>query len=410
MTTVQDLTIGASTFTLGVLVTALLQNIISRVFDRSRPSFRISDISIGPERASFKKSVMIDVITGQAIARNSILPDFDGNATTERITAYLDIARQALHQHEQVITFLSDLDRRPHLLDSALDKDNQRIKLLSEWTAYGPPIEQMAKMALENYATEVDPLYLQPHPEKWKTGPHTIITTAPGQRYALFELDENAYAEKIAREKGPQHRDRAVQEAQKTDVLRRIWIHLNEQHLRWLFRRSYHYAVSLGDDAKVVVSDLERLVQITAPDYLRVSMILTNSGGRAFAVKPFAYLRLPKADAVSGEDALIPLVMESESQSAPMPAVVKGNDALHIVMRSEMSLNSLKLLKSDGSILLDGQRLRTLYDSQVLTSCVSLSLTGFGINSFAQIVSDPHDFGLSAYARDKEALTRALRK
>jgi hypothetical protein len=401
--------IGGASFALGAIVSAVIQGTITRFFDRSRPSLKVSDISIGRDPAATKKRVLIDMVTRQSIARNPVMPELEKEPTTETLMSYLENCKQVLYMHDDVVKYLADLVHKPHILDASLDRDKQRVELLREWATYGEPLGNLARDAIEVHTSEIDPLYTQGHPQEWKTGPRTSIELAPGRKIALFELDEDAYVGKVAEDEGPQERERALRYVRSHNVYRRFWIHLNEQHLRWLFTKVYHRAISVGEDARKTMAQIETLVQVTSPDYLRISVVLTNSGGRAFAVKPFAYLRLPRVDAVAGEDALIPLMMEADASAAAMPVIVKGNDAVQVVWRSETSLNGLNLTKKDGSLLLDGNRLRTLYAGQVLSSTLSLNLTGFGLDSAETLVSEPHDFGVPAYARDRGVMARALR-
>lgn len=405
----EGLALGAATFTLGVIVTAVAQSSISRFFDRARPSVRISGVSIGPEESAVKKKCPLDLVVLQEIEANPILGALRGEKTVQELNEYVENSILMLQNHQAVIKHLHDLIQRPHLLDAALNKDRQRIELLKIWNVYGEPLSDFTKLAIHNCLDEIRDIYKQPHPDGWKTGPRTIVGLGPNHNYALFELDEEAYANSVAKEKGPHYRDQALREVRTNNILRRFWIHLDEQDLRWLFTKAHDVAVAVGEDASRITNRLATIIKTTTPDYLRVSAVISNSGQRACAVKPLAYLRLPRVDAISGEDALISLVQETEIAALPSPIVINGNSAAQITFRSEMSLTNLKVLKTDGSLLLDGNRLLTLYNSQILQSFVAVSLTGFGIEQTTLIVSEPIDFGLPALTRDRENLSRALR-
>jgi hypothetical protein len=407
--TPQELAMGTATFVLGVLTTAALQSIVARFFGRARPSARVTDIRISPEPSSEKKTLRCDFATTTQIARNPIFPEPDDDLTVEKAHLYMERVTHTLDTHQRVVQYLHELIQRPHLIDQALPKDRQREAFMREWTSYGASLDKFAKLALYNLAREIPAEYTQPHPAEWKSGPRAVISLGPNTSYALFEVDEVAYADAAAKDH-PQDRNQAIEEARNTNALRRFWIHLNEAHVRWLLTRAYEVAVSVGEDARGLAASMTDLIQSVAPDYLRVTVMVTNSGERAYAVKPIAYLRLPKVDAITGADALIPLVEETERPAQqPSPFTVKGNESLQVTFRSETPIANLRIQKGDGAVLLDGARLLTLYNGQILSTTLALSLTGFQVDDQKFLVTPPCDFGIPAFTRDRDNLANALK-
>lgn len=401
--------ISVGAFLLGSLTTAVIRSWVARFFSRARPSIRLTSISLGPDSSSEDNAIKVEISVKSKFDSNPALPEYPKEETVCSFRKYVIDAKRNLDSCEEIMKFLHALLDRSHLLDSTLSIDQQRIKFLREWSAYYSELAHWAKGTIKEFAKDIPEQYKQPHPEGWKDLAKAMVLFDNNKVANLSEIDEDAYVQKEIESEGTQAREEALRTVSSTNAYRRYFIYLDEHHLRWLLSKTHEQMNTFVNDAKEMIVTLESMIRTTTPDYLRVTAIISNDGSLACAVKSVAYLRLPNVDPITRDSAFVPLIVEVSKADRNAPSVIKGGDAVQFTLRSEIPVSSMNITKQDGSVLLDGQRLQSLYSSQIVSCNIAFSLTGFGLNHSVLIVSDPYDFGLPANTRDRESLMQALK-
>jgi hypothetical protein len=395
-------------FIAGVAVTAIVGAVVSRIWERARPSAWISDILLGPTEESGDRTVDIPIALRGRIERNLITPNLEPGITTNALRDYIERSRAATVDAQDIIRHLRSMLDRPNLLDPALDKDEQRRELLREWSRYGNQLEALAQTAIGYYLKDVLPVYREACPEEWRDPKRAVIRLSEAESIALFEIDiDKVYDQAIKDGRGQQQAESERSEADIRNIRTRFWIRLEPDHLRWLLAKTATVADSFSSDANTVLGELDKLVDLNAPEYLRVQSLVCNDGRRAVAIKPCAYLRMPLGDPKTDRVAFIPLTVETPLKSRTSAIVLKGDDATHIAMRSEQPIASLKVMVEADDIL-DGPRLRNLYEGRVLNCQLGLSLTGFAAAWNPLVISTPYSFGASADKQTRVDLLNAL--
>lgn len=404
----EDVITGAAFFLLGAAATATVQAVIRRVAAKARPSAKITDITISPSDQSRTSKVPLELAFRLQMDANPVLPELDSDMTVETARQYIEKTQVALKAHEDITTHLKSILDQVHILDTTVDTDKRRLSILKKWAEYGDPINQLAKLALFNFDDEVKDVYRDPHPEEWKSGPRTVVSIDSNRNYTLYEIDVDAFVESVTKKHGPQTGQKARREVEVNNTLRRFWIHLDEEDLRWLLTRTYETAQMLDVDAKALINTLSGQLSATTPEYLRIQILITNDGSRACAIKPFAYLRIPNVIPDKKGDALIRIVSEVAAGATPAPVVIEANRAQQLTFATDAPMAQLTVNDKTGSALLDGARLRTIFDSQILQCQAAFSLVGFGHSGMSLIVSEQYRLGLPAASKDRDELAAAF--
>jgi len=307
-----------------------------------------------------------------------------------------------------VLDHLGELLDAPNLLDPARSLEEKRVEIIRKWTKYGSAMDAIEHLALANFDHEIPEQYKQPHPEEWKSGERAYVSLGPNTRYDLSEIDVDAAAKHAEEAQGKRVAQTVRETCQRTNIGRRFWIHLQQEDLRWLVSKTLAIAQMIKQESQELLRALQAVIDLNSPEYVRVQLLVTNKGKRAVAIKPFACLTIPGIDPVTDARAIVPLVPEGSSHSAPAPVLVPGNGATQVTFVSEEHLAALKIKDSSGTVVLTGERLRNIYEGQVVPCRAAVSFMGLGRSGAPPIVSEAYRFGITANTQVRKEMANAL--
>jgi hypothetical protein len=405
---VNSLIVGCLLFLAGGVTTALLRAQAKRFTDRARPEAKITSILIGPSTVATEAKIPIDPTLLHRERTNGVLTKLADSPTGKELQHYMEQCRQVISKHEQLQATIQSLLNDPNLLAPGIAKDQQRIQVLLRWGAFGDTSDKFAHMALGHFENEIPAKYKDTHPSEWTKTDRGMVHLSPGQTADLTQIDVEATIASLGVKENPVAAQRLRQPMVLGNILKRYWIFLEQDDLKWLLGKTHLMLSQQVADAKSILDSVKQTFVTNTPDFLRVQLMVSNDGARAIAVEPFAYLRLPKVSPIAGHDALIPLVPDSATLASPEPLIVKGNGALQISLVSEQPVANLKISDNAGETIIDGSKLRAFYETQISPSQIALSLTGFGTSGDSIVLSDVFSFGMGATARTRRNLKDKL--
>jgi len=397
---------GVGNFIAGGVTLAVIRAAVSRFSERARPELRISSVVVAPTPESEESVAPVDHTIRMNIDSSPILPDPpEGRLTVRQLREYVDSAESILQTHTEVLQHVETLSQRPAILEPNVSKDEQRRLLLQEWMEFGHPLEALARSAIQHFSGELPEKYKAPHPAEWQHPSKARIPLSANQFYDLHEIDVDTEVQAEVAVQGPVGvADRLRRNLETLNILRRIWIQLDPDDLRWLFNRVHTIGEALRNEATSILQQLKAVVVGTSADHLRVQVLVSNDGKRAVAIRPNAILKIHGRE--DQGPALIPLILQARSGTQPADHVVKGGDATSLSFYSVTPIHHLSASNAAGQEVIDGSHLRSLYETNIVSCEVSISLTGFGTTERTFITSRRFEFGAQAQDRERQALQR----
>lgn len=402
-------TLQAMAFSAGVVATAVITAAVNRWYKRPRPTVDVMSVRFGPKVGAEDTKASIDYATTTRVDSSPILPGLKSSVTIKELNDWIQSAEATVAAHHRVMEHLRSMADRPHLLNPGLDKDRQRQAILNEWVRFGKSLEPLGKAAVQLYSSEIPRVYKDPHPNEWKD-PQRARVQLEQVYYNLREIDVEEEVKKEVAVKGPIGlEDRLRNELSALNIIRRFWVYLEESDIRWFFAKIDSLGSNLEQEASELIETVREFLLRLNPEFLRVEVLVRNDGERAFCVHPDAFLILRYKRPDTNADTLaVPMEIEGSIALAPGVArTVAGVSAENFVFCSLSPINHLRIIEQSGAeIAFDGDKLRALYDQEILPCRVGLTLSGIRQESYKPYVSHQFSFGKGATIKKRDHLRK----
>ncbi|MDN3551903.1 hypothetical protein QWY74_00205 [Halomonas almeriensis] len=405
----EDLSIGmwnGIIFLAGVVVSAIITAVVTRRWRRARPAVQILSINLGPKMPTEQELVDIDFSLIQRERASPILPALKQQMSVKDLQEFISKSNTALTAHRSILAHIEDLLAKPHILEASESKDQQRKSLLREWQAFGAEIEALGHAAIKHFESEVPAILKQPHPDAWQDVKRARVNLTENQAYNLAEIDVEAETERrLKQSKEDQSPEGLRGHLEAMNIMRRLWIHLEEEHVRWLFGKVIKLAQGLDEAASSLITDVEQTLRGESREYLRVEVLISNDGARNLIVHQYASLAAPIAEDEEEPYALIPMELEARENQAAFVDLVEGNDAKRLTYYSTVSTEDhLPIVSKNGSKTLMPGRLHGIFAAQTVACRFGCTIQPFGDKSANFMLSDRWMIGADVGVRLRKDL------
>ncbi len=393
----------------GVVITAIAENILSRFWRRPRPSASLLSVSLAPSKMDDTTEVTVPTSILRLAEASPLAPSVESAATVGNLRKFLRLIDSNSQKALTVSDFVRRLLARPTLLEPGETEDQQRLSLLREWIAYGSEIEHWAVGTIRGHMHAVPAIYKQPHPANWKDGASTTVRISESRGYKLREIPDTEVEQEISVQGPVGIIDTLRSEVQAANVLRRFWIYLRPNDIQWLLARMAETIDRCRAEAQRLSRQVEDMLRSVSPDYVVVDVIAANDGDRGFGVRREGVLclRVRRQDGVES-DCLIPLSATGDSPARTETLLVPGSSAVSIRYRSASPVDTLSITGTGGELVMDGQRIRALFEARAVPCLVAVPYTGLGTGKVQVLKTKVSTFGVAADAEVMQELARSV--
>lgn len=369
-------------FISGVFVSDTIKNGLDRFFDRARPEVYITEISRGPREEVGAKRISIPDELYNRESDHPFLPPLPEPATVSTLRDYLDDATRYTNEFRDSLRFIETWVSRPVIIDPGAPLDEQRVKLLNEWTAQGnKSLEVYAQAAIGRHHDQVPIIYKSPHPEEW-TDPERYSIHLDAGRYTLGPLDKDPSAP--------------------VNPYRRYWIYLRESDFRKMLGWTKDELDNDIDAAESILGDLTRLLP-SNDLFLHVSVFVSNDGQRTVALQPFALLDVTK---LNGES--IDQIELEPTDTGTRQEVLRGGEGhlVRLISKVPISQNA-----SDSPGVLSSGNFDVVARNELVQVRLGLRRSGFhdgGTGTGESVLSTFQRFGEDMLREERDRLKQDL--
>lgn len=380
---------SVGTFLAGGVASALIRGLSARWWNRARPRIAVLSVDFSVRGEAEDIELQLDPQLLEKERRAPMLPSLNDRMSLRDLGLYLEAADARIAHFDGVVRSLDDLVSRRPLVNPGHTPDEQRRALLSEWVAISNS-DVFAVAALARNEADAPAACKESHPDQWRS-PERAHVGLERSAYILREIDPAELEQEIAVVGPIGVADRLRREAGHINMLRRFWIHMNEEDLRWLFAKTREVARDHIDDARVVLDLVKETVETQQQQYVRVQALVTNDGDRSVGVSAYAALAL---SANAQEIGVLDVTLQANPLAPANVVLVSGGEAQQLTFYSNDPLRTLRMQQRSAQGEMTGDQLRNLYDTRLLHCRVAITLTGFKKDRVT--VSAPRRLGIEA--------------